>query len=203
MTLIIGSQGSMGKRYQAILNHLNEPFGRYDTALSVGFSDVKEISKYDRFIVATPTDTHKYWIRFLDEHKKPILCEKPLSTKKEDIDFILSCKSDLSMMAQYEYFTDPYHGNGASWYNFYNHGKDGIVWDCFQVVALAKEKFDLGEDSPVWSAGLNGKEIDLRKMDLAYVWAVKNFLAGRYLQREKLRDWHDKVLEVAKKWQST
>lgn len=200
MTLIIGALGSMGKRYQAILKHLNEPYGCYDPAYHAGFQDVKELEKYDRFIVASPTDTHKYWVKVLDDHKKPILCEKPLSTKKQDIDFILSCQSPLSMMAQYEYFTDPYFNTGASWYNYYNHGKDGLVWDCFQIIALAKEKFDLSEDSCVWSCGINGKEIDLRKMDVAYLWAVKNFLAGRYLSKEKLSMWHEKVLEVSKKW---
>jgi hypothetical protein len=179
----------MGRRYQAILKYLGEPFGRLDVL--PGFK-VNSLEKYDRFIVATPTSTHLDWVNSLDLYKKPILCEKPLSTHLDEVEEILKVESPLSMTMQYRYFDREFF-QGESGYDFYNHGKDGLAWDCFQIIALARGEVSVREESPIWKCRLNGEWLDLAKMDHAYVWAVKNFLEGQYLDREHLHAWHSKV----------
>lgn len=200
MTLILGSMGSMGKRYQAILKHLGIPFETYDVRDNTGFG-FKDYERFSHFILATPTDTHKMWVRALDKYEKPIFCEKPLSTNMDDVEFILNSKSPLTMQMQYAYFDrDELFAEGASWYDYYNHGKDGLVWDCFQIIALARGEVSLKESSPIWSAGINGQPIDLRQMDKAYIWMVKRFYDHDFISKEKLLNWHKKVSEVEAKW---
>lgn len=177
----------MGKRYTAILKHLKVPFMGIDV-----HDGPVDYEKFDRFIIATPTSTHFRFVLELDKFKKPILCEKPLSNVFHEFSGILQCESPLTMTMQYRYF-DRSAGDGPSWYNFYNHGKDGLVWDCFQIIALAKSTVDIKETSPVWSCGLNGETVDLREMDKAYVWAVKEWLDGFTMSKPDLMAWHQKV----------
>jgi hypothetical protein len=196
VTLLIGSEGSMGKRYQAILNFLDEPFGCLDPKLGpmsfVGQS-------YDRFIVATPTETHLEWIKRLDSFGKPILCEKPLAKNMSEVNDILACQSPLSMMMQYVWLVNQ-HAHGRSFYNYYNHGPDGLVWDCFQIVALAEGEVELAENSPVWRCTINGMKIKREDMDGAYVEFVRAWLKGAQVPKKKLIEWHRKVKIYEEKW---
>lgn len=186
-TLVIGCNGSIGKRHCAVLKHIGVDFEGYDIN-----DKIPDFDKFDNFIIATPTNTHFRFIYELGQYRKPILCEKPLSIEREDFLKILNTDIKLSMMMQYRYF-DRDFDKGDSRYNFYNHGKDGLVWDCFQVIALARGKVTIGEDSPIWDCVLNGRELDLRKMDHAYIWAIKEFLDGKYISKDKLLEYHNKV----------
>lgn len=190
MTLIIGSQGSMGKRYQAILRFLEEPYDCFDPSLALSSYPSE---KFSRFIIASPTKTHLDWVKHLDRFNRPILCEKPLSKDLKEVDEILSCQSPISMMMQYAYLADK-DSYGRSAYNYYHHGADGLIWDCFQVIALAKtNEIELREDSPIWKCIINGKKISRGDMDMAYVEAVRYWLKGFHVKRSDLRDWHHKV----------
>ena len=184
----------MGQRYQAILKHLREPFDICDMG-----TGVPKYEKYDRFILATPTETHFRFVQILDKFRKPILCEKPLATNRHEIAGILDCKSPLSMMVQYAYYDREFF-HGESSYNYFRHGKDGLVWDCFQIIALARGIVTVKEDSPIWCCYLNGEDLDLNKMDSAYVWATRNFLNNIFISKEQMLDWHVKVLEYEDKW---
>jgi hypothetical protein len=197
MTLIIGSNGSMGRRYQAILKHLEVPFECYDIG-----TGTQDWSRFDNFILATPTDLHFRYVKNLEVFKKPILCEKPLSTDHSEFVRILDASCPISMMMQYAYFDRDY-AHGKTKYDFYNHGKDGLVWDCFQIIALARGEVEVKESSPIWHCTLNGQEIDLKQMDRAYVWAVRRFLDGIYIPKEKLLEYHLKVKSYEEKWRST
>ncbi len=197
MTLIIGSEGSMGKRYQAILKFLGEPFGCYDLKTH-GF--LKLCDQYSRYIIATPTHTHLEWVARLDEYLKPILCEKPLSKDLVEVKEILKCKSPLSMMMQYTWLFDR-HSFGRSFYDYYNHGPDGLIWDCFQIIALASGEIELKESSPVWSCRINGTKIQRQAMDAAYVEFVRAWLKGEaVVTRDQLLKWHEKVKQFEEKW---
>lgn len=193
MTLIIGSEGSMGKRYQAILSFLGKPFECYD----MKFGGYPQLDKYSHFIIATPTETHFRWVQNLDQYQKPILCEKPLSKDMDEVRGILACTAPLSLMMQYHAFDIP-TSHGLSWYNYYAHGKDGLAWDCFQIIALARGEFEIKETSPVWSAGINGHEIERGHMDTAYLYAVINFYDGKYFSKDQMLEWHWKVDKYAK-----
>lgn len=197
MTLIIGACGSMGRRYKAILSYLGQPYECHDPKLR-GFG-VYPSKSHDRFIVATPTDTHLEWVLRLDSYGKPILCEKPLSTNLLEVAEILRCKSPISMMLQYGVLVSP-KDFGPTHYNYYHTGNDGLAWDCFQIIALAKGKLSLGNTSPVWECMINGAKIDRSTMDQAYVDAVRNWLNGFLLDRSDLLDWHKKVKEFENTW---
>lgn len=198
MTLIVGHMGSMGKRHSAILKHLEEPFKGFDPSLGHSFDEFN-FTEFDRFIIATPTPTHLFWIKNLETYNKPILSEKPLSNNIREIEEILDVSCPLSLQVQYKYFDNKF-SEGDSWYHYYNHGKDGLIWDCFQIIALARGHVDLGEHTPLWGCGLNGKTLDLREMDIAYVWSVSQFLKGQYIPRETMLNWHRKVLTFGAKW---
>lgn len=200
MTLLFGSEGSMGRRHKAILKHLGVEFGCEDFPSEVWAPHSPD--HFDNFIIATPTPTHFELIERLSEYKKPILCEKPLSNNDEEFNKILEFDFPVSMMMQYQFFDRDY-AKGPTSYDFYNHGKDGIVWDCFQLIALAKNDVTIKEESPIWTATLNGLEINIKDMDRAYVWAVRRFLDGSYIPKETLRAWHLKVKDYEGKWQTT
>lgn len=199
MTLLIGSEGSMGRRYQAILKHLDVNFDRLDVGLTIAEG---ALSKYDNYILATPTDTHFKYVKQLSEYQKPILCEKPISANEEEFNTLLSLDIPVSMMMQYQFFDRDY-AHGITRYDFYNHGKDGIVWDCFQPIALARGEIDIKENSPIWTCTLNGLEINIKEMDRAYVWAVRRFLDGHYIPKETLKKWHLKVKTFEETWRNT
>ena len=189
----------MGKRYQAILKHLNEPFEKYDPKLpNARFPDD---GAFSRFIVASPTETHATWVKKLDAYGKPILCEKPLSKDLEEVEDILACKSPITMMMQYWMLADK-QSYGPSHYNYYHHGPDGMVWDCFQIIALAKGEVQIEETSPIWRCTINGRNIQRGHMDGAYVEFVRDWLKGNStpIGRIQLMLWHKKVKEFEEKW---
>lgn len=186
----------MGKRYQAILEHLREPFDCFDPKTGEA---PNHPSNYDRFIIASPTASHLDWVRALDQYGKPILCEKPLSKNPAEIEEIIACKSPLAMTMQYAWLVDR-HSFGRSFYDYYHHGQDGLVWDCFQIIALAKSEVELCEKSPVWKCIINGKQISRGEMDWAYVKFVEAWLLGKQANRAEIKGWHQKVREFEEKW---
>lgn len=195
MTLLIGCLGSMGQRYQAILNYLKEPFEGIDVAK---FSK-RPFKEFDRFIIATPTPTHFKWFLELQEFKKPILIEKPISKNLDEVRQIVNGQAPVSMMMQYKFLMDP-TSMGPSSYNYFRHGNDGLVWDLFQIIALSNSHPDIAEDSPIWSCWINGKKLNLSDMDAAYVKAVSSFLSGQMVPPHQIIKWHEKVAEFEAQW---
>lgn len=195
MTLLIGSEGSMGTRYKAILAHLNEEFECVDIAKFAK----RQLKEFDRFIIATPTTTHYKWYCELEDFQKPILMEKPMSKDLEEVKRMANGRAPITMMMQYRFLLDP-TSIGPSWYSYFRHGADGLVWDCFQIIALSSSPPDLDESSPVWTCSINGKSLSLDEMDLAYVKAVKAFLNNEMIAPHLLIKWHEKVKEFADQW---
>lgn len=202
-TLIIGSEGSMGKRYQAILDHLGHSWMGLDEK-DTNIWDVFPPEYYHEatsFIIATPTDTHAEIILDLLPYRKPILCEKPI-TKDADLlphlrDAIERSKTPFQMMLQYKYLL-PKLARGESHYDYFRHGNDGLHWDCLQIIGLAKGEVTLREKSPVWDCVINGHRIHPGQMDQAYVTAVEAFLHGHPQDLGEIVDMHHKVLEMIK-----
>lgn len=195
MTLLVGSEGSMGRRYQAILKFVKEDFD----CLDVNKPKVKDFKYYNRFIIASPTSTHFSWINELSETGKPILCEKPLSKNLDEVRQMLFGLSPVSMMMQYKYLVEP-SSMGPSWYSYFRHGNDGLVWDLFQIIALAQGSVAIAEDSPIWDCGINGKKLNFSDMDAAYVKAVVSFLSGQYIEPHLIMKWHQKVKDFEEEW---
>ena len=187
--LLMGACGVMGRRYQSILKHLNH------TILHVDFphllSEVRySINKADAVIIATPTMTHTQVILELSqyEHKNslPILCEKPVTKYFSDLEECFEmCKRssmELFVVNQYAHLPESVifdHADGVTSYNYFNSGRDGLKWDCFQMFALAKGKVNISNESPYWECEINGVPINVEHMDGAYVRMVDDFLGDR------------------------
>jgi hypothetical protein len=170
---IVGGKGNMGTRYARILRYL----GVETVLVDVG-DDLRP--GCDGVIIATPTSTHAAVIPLVCELGVPILCEKPICTDLPTLmritDGIRAARlPSFSMIHQYRQFP-VIEGCGISLYSYFKHGNDGLVWDCFQIIALAKAKIILEESSPIWQCQINGVPLDLNKMDMAYVLEIRQWL---------------------------
>lgn len=199
--LIIGCHGSMGKRYQAIINSKGEDFigiDREHTDSDLNYA----LNVCDRIIIATPTDTHSKLIEYLIPFQKPILCEKPVTKDIPELIKLLDQSAQhntpFRMMFQYQLLANPY-SKGESNYNYFKHGSDGLVWDCLQIIALAKEEVDLKETSPVWKCKINGRYINLSEMDQAYIDYVDIWIHQPHQDLEVILDAHKKTAHYLRK----
>lgn len=191
--LIIGGKGNMGRRYQAVMKYVGRNYRVLDQDWTEESLEAL-VSRSSGFIIATPTVTHSDWIRRLAVHQKPILCEKPLTTDMKDLKETLQVVDDedcpLNMVYQYKYLLDK-ASKGLSKYDYWNHGKDGLVWDCIQILGLAHGHVELREDSPIWRCWINGSSLDLRAMDLAYVQMIEDWLKKPGQSLREIRDVHE------------
>jgi hypothetical protein len=176
----------MGRRYQAILNYLGYWFVGIDLDATPEQRQIASLSKH--FIVATPTQDHKLSIKWILENTQEpvsILCEKPISTNEAELVSLYSqvsmhgsnlyCVNQYAFMPHIELATTP----EPSLYDYYNHGKDGLHWDCFQIYALAKGEVRLAEQSPLWTCVINGLPLQIKDMDRAYIKMLDNFLGDK------------------------
>lgn len=196
--MIVGADGSMGKRYQAIFNHLE-----ISTICVDKHTSTKDLfdgaEKAQAVVLATPTDLHAHCLDVFSQYQVPILCEKPLAKSIEELNFIRDVivrerKVNLTMTMQYEMLVQP-GARGNSWYDYFRHGNDGLGWDCLQIIGLAKSKFLLEEKSPIWKCGLNGQPLSLSDMDLAYVRFIQRWISQPGDDISRLFDIHLKVME--------
>jgi hypothetical protein len=170
----------MGRRYTAVMKEIGvDP-------LLVDIDDPVP-SDFDGVIIATPTRRHVGHIEQFLKFDVPILCEKPFATSSKESRYICNAANkagvELTMVNQYAYLEGGAMTEFQSLtsYNYFNHGRDGIAWDCISVVALARGAISLGEDSPIWSCVINGVEQRLSDMDHAYIRMVKAWLAGDHV----------------------
>lgn len=190
----------MGKRYKAILKFLGKQFYAADKEISR--KDYLNIAKNSTgVIIATPTETHEEIIRDMMPVKIPILCEKPVGmniSKLNDLIYDMQ-KSGTSfrMMFQYSHLIDK-NRIGKTRYDYFRHGKDGLVWDCLQIIGLARGEVTLLEDSPVWSCVINGQTVDISHMDAAYVHYVQKWFSSPAQDLGFIQAIHEKVSDMAK-----
>lgn len=165
----------MGRRYQAILKNANIDMSGHD----LGIVSKTRLEDATGFIIATPTSTHISEIEKLLPYEKPILCEKPLTRDLEVLDnFYQKHGGDLyhlTMVNQYAYL-NPQETEGKTLYNYWNTGKDGLYWDCINIIGLARKSVRLYNNSPVWHCTLNGRKLSIEKMDYAYMAMVKDWV---------------------------
>jgi hypothetical protein len=202
--LIVGSKGNMGRRYASILRHLGIEHRGLDIDHDLGDAE-REATRASQVIIASPTDSHVGWIRFFAPYNLPILCEKPLSKDvaqvRAALDYAADCGTPLNMVYQYRELVEE-KSEGESRYNYWNHGKDGLVWDCIQIIGLAKGWVSLAEDSPIWRCRINGQLLDIAAMDKAYINHIKNWLRKPGQDKAEILAVHQKTAEYAKQWNS-
>jgi hypothetical protein len=201
MILILGAEGAMGRRYQAILRYLGKPFRCADVRNPEDL--VQEMaSQAHGLIIATPTATHTQLIRKYLKYGIPILCEKPITKNvaelKELTMDIRRAGSPFRMMQQYSMLMEP-RKIGKTQYNYFKHGSDGLIWDCIQIITLARGDVRLGEDSPIWRCMINGKALDLAHMDAAYIGYVQKWLTEPAQDLGEIVAAHEKTAEFQRK----
>lgn len=200
MITLIGGNGSMGKRYQAILKYLGEDVACFDKDATR--QEIWSQSRNSKaIIIASPTDTHMNYLESFLHFDTPILCEKPISKDLEWLElFFDHCKllkKKFNMTMQYAELATS-RSTEDSHYNYFRTGPEGLAWDCLQIIGLAKGKITLNNDSPIWDCKINGQTLDLAAMDGAYLSFVKKWLSGRLFQNyDDLYNMHLKTSEIA------
>jgi hypothetical protein len=171
---IVGIDGNMGQRYEACLRSLGID------VVGVDFKPTANIKHddVDGYIIATPTHRHLDDLMTYSQYSKPILCEKPFAKSLEAIeDFARRCRKQLiniRMVNQYEHLIDQ-TSRGETIYDYFRTGKDGLAWDCINIIGLSHQAPVLENTSPVWYCKINGVTLNLADMDKAYVAMLKSW----------------------------
>lgn len=169
--LILGANGNMGLRYQAILKHLGVSYAAVDDGDEVP-------ADFDGVLIATPTALHRAHIDSFAAAGVPILCEKPIATNMADVTAVINtCEKHgtcLAMVDQYAELTE--YGTGPTSYNYFRHGADGMYWDCINIIGHARGTVSIKETSPIWTCTINGHPLSLADMDMAYVSMIRHWL---------------------------
>lgn len=171
---ILGSKGNMGRRYHVILNML----GVAVTGTDVD-GTLAGIERADGIIIATPTDLHLQHLDAMIRFHLPILCEKPFTkdiTKLHSFYDRHGAKVDyIRMVNQYQYMISS-NAYGDTEYNYFKTGGDGLVFDCLNIIGLAKGNCVLKNDSPIWKCKINGQTLSQGLVDKSYVDMIEDWV---------------------------
>lgn len=178
LVYIVGNQGNMAKRYQAILNHLGVNHIGHDKDEPWHYA----IDDVTHFLICTPTKRHLFDIGKVLPYGRPILCEKPLAHTYYAVlaaDGEWAEKTDrITMVNQYAYINNV-EGSGLAgdtYYNYFKTGNDGLFWDCLNIIGLADGSVRIENNSPIWSCAINGTSINLKQVDIAYCDMIEDWL---------------------------
>lgn len=182
MILLLGGKGSIGRRYAAVLRELGEPFIVHDKEDNPQL--IEHLAAADHAIIATPTETHFDYILTLERARIPYLCEKPVTKKIAEAEMLfqhcsmgfvvnnwafLSTNAELTHTGKLKHLT----------YDFYNTGRDGLLWDVCQLVYLAQitqAKLEVRRFSASWDVTWNDFEVPYRWIEMSYLQMVRAFL---------------------------
>ena len=188
MIALLGGNGGIGKRYQAVLNYLNEPFRVIDIGDSKGL-----LEGCEKAIIATSTDAHEEWCWECSYLKIPFLCEKPLSKKKESIDAMISRDVVGYVVNNWAFVATNFSNKAPTslYYDFYNSGKDGLVWDVCQLILLADKancSLEVRTDSYYWDAMWGEEVIPYSAIEQSYMQMIRAFLSDDMAKLWNLSD---------------
>jgi len=189
---IVGCNGSMGRRYSAILKYLNIPFDGID------IKDAFKRTGTKRAIICTPTRSHTVVVENLMEAGYDnFLIEKPMFDREEDYNWALAnshlCK--MQMVCNYKFINGV---GGHTYYNYYDSGKEELWCNLFQLIGLAESEFEFRDNHPVWSCVLNGRILMLDDVHSSYITMIEAWMNDEPLIDVKTAlQWFHK----AKKWQ--
>lgn len=200
--ILAGYRGNMGRRYASILNHLEIPWiGTehggvvWDNRAGEQVSELPTLTKFHSIIIATPTFSHMTLIKKYRHLGVPMLCEKPITFDLDDIKVLDLLGVEVAMVNQYKFIYGQEGQGNDTWYEYYKSGADGLAWDCISLIALAEEKPYLSNKSPVWSAGINGKSLNISAMDYAYINMLEEWIANPKGDLEYIEMAHKRVVE--------
>ena len=203
MICIVG-YGNMGKRYGAICRNLDIDY------IAVDENDEIPLDK-KFYIISTPTDTHTAILQSLiisvDEPAN-FLVEKPISKNPQHLDVCINLIQryyhNVYMVNNYAYydFALPKAG-GLTVYDYYNSGRDGLAYDCIQLIHLADGEVKLGNDNPIWKCKINGLHMNREKVDWCYIRMIEDFYSegkkyGKLWGVDDIIAAHNKVMAYEK-----
>lgn len=186
---ISGIKGNMGSRYALICHALG--LRVYGTDL-VSFTEQATFCRkknIDGVIIATPTHTHIDAINiFGNQCNLPMLVEKPIRIGRVRTmpDF------NVTMVNQYKYLAKE-NSVGLTYYNYFKTGGDGLLWDCINIIGLAKGEVSVKKESPFWRCMINGHRINIKDMDRAYFDMIKDWSRNPIGNRYYIELAHEKV----------
>ncbi|MBP6151874.1 MAG: Gfo/Idh/MocA family oxidoreductase [Candidatus Methylopumilus sp.] len=190
---IVGIEGNMGRRYAAIAKYL----GIDCSGCDIHSSRVERMAPKDALvIIATPTPCHLAdCLKYLSTNENDVLCEKPIVKSEQALKTLAELNLDRLYMVNNYCFAETIDRSGKiTFYDYYNSGKDGLAWDCIQLIGLAKNEIELYNKRPFWTCIINGAEIDRNSIDRSYVKMIFN------LMNEKINVWSgQKIIEVHQK----
>jgi hypothetical protein len=205
---LIGANGNMGQRYQAVMKSLRIPYKTCDVNHDEG------IDGCDGVLIATPTYTHEGLIdRYLDKY--PVLVEKPIwqlpynfYTRFEYTNDLWRAKdfrdySKLRMINQYEALVDDAprtEQKEVTYYNYFRHGSDGLVWDTINIYGnmadFDRDSLELREDSPVWTCIIDGRKLNIADMDNAYIREIYDWVRNPRGNMQYFCRAHDRAFKL-------
>jgi hypothetical protein len=180
--LLIGC-GRIGSRYRAILNYLKIPVDIYDPK----YNFEPDVTIADKWIIASPTNSHSTWIQRAIELRKPFLVEKPVSKNLAECkilaDMVNQSNSIGSLVCNYKYILNTsmayrVRGQAALSYDYYNPG-DELEWSCSQILLLDPQAI-LKSESPIWKFKINRSYVDYQILEKSYIRMIKDFVNGEY-----------------------
>lgn len=195
---ILGHGGNMGHRYKTILRFLGHSAAGYDKAAGkLGNFDIEEA---DRVIIATPTVSHAGDLHLVIPYRKPILCEKPVSTDRHALNDILTFADThstlVSMVSQYDHMPFSRAKADLTKYDYFKHGGDGLYWDCINIIYHAKGRIALNNTSPIWRCSINGDPLNLADIDYSYIKMLDEWTANPQCGSDRIWAAHEKVRKL-------
>lgn len=179
--IVVGGKGNMGIRYTSILMSLGHDVYVDDVGME---KDVIPYDKINGVVIATPTDTHYEIIKKYHNLNAswPILCEKPISKNLDDVMELCEMPDlELTMINQYAYaaqFVPVSVKNKMSTWDFVHSGKDGLHWDCINIIGLHEDASIpvlVRRASPNWTCIINGKILSLDDIDRGYYEMIEDW----------------------------
>jgi hypothetical protein len=198
MILLVGGLGSIVTRYRAILENMGIPYDIYDYHTGIlsnthGETNLQDI-KFDKAIICTPTDTHIRYCQELELTGKPYLCEKPLTKDPEEL--VLAEKFQRGyMVCNYKILLDHVSRDGHIVYDYYRTGKDGLLWDCCQLLYLDPLAY-VNNKSPIYRLHVHNPydeydcygEIPYQLVERSYISMIIKFVNGEYADLWTMED---------------
>lgn len=192
---ISGINGNMGARYGLICRTLGLDVYGSDQSSFTEQGDFCVRNNIDGIIVATPTFTHVDAINIFGNEAPdiPVLIEKPI--RLGPVETMPDYK--LTMVNQYKYLVDN-DRIGLTYYNYFKTGGDGLLWDCINIIGLAKTEVSIKRQSPFWRCSINGQDLNIKDMDKAYYDMLDDWTTNPVSNHEYIQKAHAKVNEMVK-----
>lgn len=179
MILLVGGEGSIGRRYQTILRNLDIPHRVKE------FYDNLNLDGITKAIIATPTKLHYDHCKWFENTGIPLLVEKPVSKNKEEVLDLINRGLEFYVVNNWSFVLPIGMTPGKSEirYNFYNTGRDGLWWDAIQLVYIAEKlncPIRVETKSPTWDVFMGNFKIPYSFIEQSYVEMIRAFYDGDY-----------------------